>query len=137
MTDCVFCKIVAGAIPASIVYRDATTIAFMDIGQLNPGHVIVATTAHVENIYGLDAVGAGALFQTAARVAQAVKATIRPAGMTLLQANEPAGAQTVMHVHFHVVPRHPGDGIAVSWPAKNPPRAELDRLAAVIRGGLG
>jgi len=54
MSDCVFCKIVARKIPASTVYEDEASVAFMDIGQVNPGHVLVAAKAHAENIYALD-----------------------------------------------------------------------------------
>jgi len=97
MSDCVFCKIVAGELPASKVYEDALTIAFMDLGQVNPGHVIVAVKPHVENIYGLGDDLAGAVFRTAAKAALAIKTVMQPEGMTLLQANEKAGWQTVFH----------------------------------------
>jgi histidine triad (HIT) family protein len=136
MNDCIFCRIVKGEVPASIVYQDAQTIAFMDIGQVNPGHVIVATKLHVANIYGLDEELAGAVFKTATRVAKAIKAVFNPAGLSLLQANEPAGFQSVFHFHIHILPRHAGDGVKLSWPAKNPPREELEQLAANIGSAL-
>ena len=136
MTDCVFCKIVAGELPAGKVYEDAQTVAFMDLGQVNPGHVIVAVKPHVENIYGLSDNLAAAVFQTAAKVAKAVKATMQPEGMTLLQANEKAGWQTVFHFHLHVVPRHTNDGLTFTWPVKQPPQQELARLAEQIRHGF-
>lgn len=133
MSDCVFCRIVSGQVPASRVYEDAHTVAFMDLGQVNPGHVIVAIKPHVENIYALSEEQAAAVFKAATKVAQAVKRTLQPDGMTLLQANEKAGDQTVFHFHLHVLPRHEKDGVTLTWPATNPPRGELDRLAAVIR----
>jgi histidine triad (HIT) family protein len=136
MADCVFCKIVSGEIPTSKVYEDSQILAFMDAGQVNPGHVIVAVKPHVSYIYDLTAELAAAVFQAAARIAKAVKASLRPAGMTLLQANEKAGWQTVEHFHLHVLPRHLEDGVTFTWPAKNPPRAELDRLADEVKGGL-
>ncbi len=136
MSDCIFCKIVSGEVPASTVYEDAHTIAFMDLGQVNPGHVIVAVKPHVENIYGLDDALAAAVFRTASRVARAVKASMQAEGMTLLQANEPAGWQTVFHFHLHVVPRYGGDGLTFTWPVKRPPQQELDRLAQQVRQGL-
>ena len=136
MTDCIFCRIVTGEVPASKVYEDAHTLAFMDLGQVNPGHVIVAVKPHVENIYGLSPELAAAAFQTAAKVARAAKQTLQPDGMTVLQANEPAGYQTVFHFHLHVLPRHHDDGVTLNWPAKNPPREELDRLAGILRAEL-
>ncbi|KJS32555.1 MAG: histidine triad (HIT) protein [Desulfatitalea sp. BRH_c12] len=136
MSSCIFCKIIAGEVPASKVFEDAHTIAFMDLGQVNPGHVIVAVKPHVENIYGLSDDLAAAVFRTAAKVARAVKATMHAQGMTLLQANEKAGWQTVFHFHLHVVPRHDNDGLTFSWPVKNPPPEELERLAAKVRQKL-
>ena len=54
MTTCVFCRLLAGELPAAFVYRDDCVVAFMDAGQVNDGHVIVATVRHVETIYGID-----------------------------------------------------------------------------------
>ena len=133
MADCVFCKIVSGEIPSSKVYEDETTLAFMDAGQVNPGHVIVAVKKHVPHIYDLHTDLAAAVFRSAAKVAKAVKTAMQPAGMTLLQANEKEGWQTVDHLHIHVLPRHPDDGVTLGWPAKHPPSDELDRLAEQVK----
>ena len=136
MTDCIFCKIVAAQIPSTKVHEDALTLAFMDISQVNPGHVLVAVKPHVENIYGLDDALAGAVFQTAARVARAVEKAYTPKGVTLHQANGTAAGQTVFHFHLHIVPRHEGDGMHLAWPIKNPPREQLEANAARIRNAL-
>ena len=136
MTDCIFCKIVSGEIQSSKVYEDSQILAFMDGGQVNPGHVIVAVKQHVQNIYDLRADLAAAVFQAAARIAKAAKASMQPAGMTLLQANEKAGWQTVEHFHIHVLPRHLEDGVTITWPVKDPPKEELDRLADRVKGEL-
>ena len=136
MSDCVFCKIVEGQIPSAKVDEDGLTLAFMDIGQVNPGHVLVAVKPHVENIYGLDDRLAAAVFQTAARVARAVQKAYAPEGVTLYQANGPAAGQTVYHFHLHIVPRYDKDGMHLTWPAKNPPREQLELNAARIRMAL-
>ncbi|HEY5293680.1 MAG TPA: HIT family protein [Burkholderiales bacterium] len=136
MSDCVFCKIVEGRIPSTKVHEDGLTLAFMDIGQVNPGHVLVAVKPHVENIYGLDDALAAAVFQSAARVARAVKKAYSPEGVTLYQANGPAAGQTVFHFHLHLVPRYHKDGMRLTWPAKNPPREQLEAEAAKIRNAL-
>ena len=136
MSDCVFCKIVSGQLPSNKVYEDALTLAFMDIGQVNPGHVLVAAKPHVENIFGLDDALAAAVFQAAARVARAVKKAYAPEGVTLYQANGAAAGQTVFHIHLHIVPRHANDGMQLTWPAKNPPREQLEANAARIRDAL-
>lgn len=133
MEPTVFTRIVRGEIPAARVYEDEHTIAFMDAGQVNPGHVIVATKKQIETILELDDALAAALFTTAARVARALDAAFKPEGITVLQANKPAGWQTVPHVHLHVLPRYANDGVELAWPRKNPPLDELRALAARIR----
>ncbi len=133
MQPSVFTRIIAGELPAAKVYEDEYTIAFMDAGQVNPGHVIVATKKQVETIVDLDDELAGALFRAVARVARAVEAAFRPEGITVLQANRPAGWQTVPHVHVHVLPRHQGDGVELIWPRKEPPLEELRALSARLQ----
>jgi len=136
MSDCVFCKIVAKQIPATVVHEDEATLAFMDIGQVNPGHVLVACKAHVENVYGLEDAQAAAVFRSAARVARAIRAAFNPPGLSLYQANGKPAGQTVFHFHLHVLPRHEADGMQLTWPVKNPPREKLQEYAAQIRAQL-
>lgn len=136
MTNCVFCRIVAKEIPAAVVYEDEQTIAFMDAGQVNPGHVLVAAKSHAESLYELSDAQAGVLLKTAARVARAIRAAFNPPGLSVYQANGKAAWQTVFHYHMHLLPRHEGDGMALTWPAKNPPRETLGEYAERIRGKL-
>jgi histidine triad (HIT) family protein len=136
MGDCIFCKIIDGEAPAAVVYEDDNTLAFMDIGQVNPGHVIVAVKPHIQDIYDLTDEMAAAVFRTATCIAQAVKKAMQPEGMTLLQANEAVGLQTVFHFHIHVLPRHKDDGVTLTWPAKNPSKEELDRLSVQVKAAL-
>jgi len=136
MSDCAFCRIVARQIPSVLVHEDAETVAFMDIGQVNPGHVLVATKAHVENVFGLDETQAAAVFRATARVARAVRKAFAPQGLTLFQANGKAALQTVFHFHIHVLPRWENDGMSLAWPAKNPGREALEEYAAKIRAAL-
>lgn len=133
MADCVFCKIVTGEIPCHRVYEDDSTIAFMDIGQVNPGHVIVAVKPHAETFFDLTQDQAASAFRTAHRVAGAVKTAFDPEGLTVVQANGKAGFQTVPHFHLHVLPRHTDDGVTLTWPAKNPPADQLAEYAAKIK----
>jgi histidine triad (HIT) family protein len=130
--SCVFCRIVAGEIPAAIVYQDALAIAFMDVGQVNPGHVLVAARAHAENLYELDDAQASALLRCAVHVGRAIRAAFQPAGLSVYQANGKAAWQTVFHYHMHLLPRHEGDGVTLGWPAKNPSRETLADYAAAI-----
>ena len=108
----------------------------MDIGQVNPGHVLVASKRHAANLFELSADEAAAVMRTVHHVAHAVRETFDPPGLTLLQANGREGDQTVFHFHMHIVPRHGDDGIALSWPRKEPAREVLEDYAARIRQRL-
>ena len=72
--ECIFCRLVAGQIPAARVFEDELTLAFMDIGQVNPGHTLVASKRHAATLFDLTPDEAGAVMQTAQRVAAAVRA---------------------------------------------------------------
>jgi histidine triad (HIT) family protein len=136
MSDCVFCKIVAGQIPSTRVFEDEHTVAFMDIGQVNPGHALISVKKHAANIYELDDAQAAAVAHTSARVARAIKAAFDPDGLSVYQANGQAAGQTVFHYHVHLTPRYAGDGMEFTWPVKNPPREQLEQCAAKIRAKL-
>ena len=133
---CVFCRLIAGTLPASVVYEDDLTIAFMDLGQLNPGHTLVAVKRHAPTLLELTPDEAGAAMQTAHRIATAIEQCFQPPGITVLQANGKEGEQTVFHFHLHVLPRHADDGIALSWPRKDPPRERLEQYANQLRNAL-
>lgn len=136
--DCIFCRIVARQAPASIVAETADALAFMDINQPVPGHVLVIPKAHVQDIYSLDAETAAAVFDLTVQVAKAVKLALQPDGVNLYQSNERAAGQEVFHFHVHVIARYVGDRdrVRLVWQPNLPPRAELDRLAAAIRARL-
>ena len=134
--QCIFCRLVAGQIPSATVYEDELTIAFMDIGQVTPGHVLVATKRHAATLLDTTPEEAAAVMQTAHRVAQAVQAAFDPPGLTLLQANGALGGQTVAHFHMHVVPRHEADGITFTWPRQEPGPAVLQGYAERLRAAL-
>jgi histidine triad (HIT) family protein len=136
MSDCVFCRIVARQIPATVVFEDEHTLAFMDIGHVTPGHVLVAVKKHAENLYALDDPQAGAVLRAAARVARAIRDAFNPEGLSVYQANGKAAGQTVFHYHVHLVPRYAGDGMELSWPVKNPPREKLAEYAEKIKASL-
>jgi histidine triad (HIT) family protein len=136
MNECVFCRIVAGQIPATKVYEDEHALAFMDIGQVNPGHVLVAVKKHAANLFELDGAQAAAVAQACLKVATAIRAAFSPAGLSVYQANGQAAGQTVSHYHVHLLPRHAGDGMELTWPVKNPSREILEAHAAKIRGRL-
>jgi len=136
MSDCVFCKIVAGQIPSTRVYEDEHTLAFMDIGHVNPGHTLVAVKKHAANIFELEEAQAEAIARAVVKISRALKKAFEPEGLSIYQANGKAAGQTVFHYHVHLLPRHAGDGMELVWPVKNPPRAQLEDYAARVRAQL-
>jgi histidine triad (HIT) family protein len=135
--ECIFCRIVNKELPAARVHEDALTLAFMDIGQVTPGHVLVATRRHAATLLDLTEAEAAAVMQTAQRLARAQQAAFAPEGITLLQANGAAGGQTVGHFHVHVVARNAGDGVSFTWPRKEPGAEVIAGYAAQLRAALG
>ena len=132
MIDCVFCKIVAGQIPSTKVFEDEHTLAFMDIGQVNPGHVLVTVRKHAASVFELEENQAEAVGRAVVRISRALRKAFEPEGLSVYQANGKAAGQTVFHYHVHVLPRHAGDGMELTWPVKNPPREKLEDYAAKI-----
>lgn len=136
--DCVFCRIVAGSEPASVVYEDEATLAFMNLRQANPGHVLVIPKAHTADVCDLDEQTAGRILRTVVRVARAVRTALGPEGLTVFQCNGEAAEQEVPHVHFSVLPRRRNDGLMKVYPEAPAVvcREELDGLAARIRTAM-
>lgn len=136
-SDCVFCKIGRREIPSQRIHEDELTVAFLDVDQVNPGHVIVAVKAHVASMADLSAEQAAAAFRTVHRVARAVETAFKPAGLMILQSSGAASGQTVPHFHLNVLPRSANDGVSLTWPRKNAPADELASLADQIRVAEG
>ncbi len=141
MSDCPFCAIVAGELPASIVHRDEVCTAFLDIRPVNPGHTLVIPNAHAAHLADVPPEAGGPIFRTAQRVAAALRTSgVRCEGVNFWLADGEAAGQEVMHVHLHVVPRFRGDGFGIKpgpTYGHTPSREELDALAERIRAGLG
>jgi histidine triad (HIT) family protein len=114
--DCIFCKIVAGEIPCTRVFEDDFVLAFMDISPLNKGHLLVIPKEHFLDIIEIDPKLYGHLASVVCNLAKAVKASIDPEGMNVMQLNGKAGNQVVPHLHMHLVPRWTGDGLTIcAW----------------------
>ncbi len=129
----VFERLYAGELPCARVYEDARVFAFMDAGQVNDGHVIVASIRPYQTLMDADEDTALAMMRAARRIAIAVEREFAADGITILQANRIAGWQTVPHLHLHVLARRSGDAVTLGWPRRDPPIERLRELAARIR----
>ncbi len=137
MTDCIFCKIVRKEMPAGLVAEEKNAIAFMDISPARKGHVLVVSKSHAEGIVDIAVEDLMATMHLVQRVAIALKESIGPAGFSVVQLNGEASGQTVFHLHFHVIPRHAGDGLAMKWSRETYGAGELEqyreKIAHVLR----
>ena len=118
------------------MYEDERTIAFMDINPLNEGHTLVISRAHAVTLYEADEADLQAAIVTARRVARAIRESLRPDGLNMLQANGAAAFQSVPHFHLHLVPRFTGDGKGFDWPMVPGDRARIQAAAEKIRRAL-
>jgi histidine triad (HIT) family protein len=134
--DCVFCKIVAGRIPSAKLIDDHAALAFLDVGPLAPGHALLVPRDHYETIDQVPADAAAAMLRHLPALVKAVQIATGCAGVNVLQNNGVAAHQAVGHVHFHIIPRNPGDAFHFNWPAGAYAAGKMDELAAAIRKEL-
>lgn len=106
--DNIFAKILRGEIPSAVVYEDEVAIAFMDVMPQGKGHTLVVPKIKARSILDIPPDDLAAAIKVVQRVARAVKAAFAADGLTIFQYTEPAGGQTVFHLHFHIVPRFDG-----------------------------
>jgi histidine triad (HIT) family protein len=140
MHDCIFCEILAGHLPASIVYQDGLCTAFLDIRPVNPGHLLVIPNRHAADLAELEPETGAHLFQVAQRLAAVLRQSgLRCEGINLFLADGQVAGQVVFHAHLHVLPRFTGDGFGFRFPPGYPAIQERDALnqqGALIRGVL-
>jgi len=134
--DCIFCRIVAGEVPCAAVLSDDHALAFLDIGPLAEGHLLLIPRSHVETLDELPADEAAAVLRHLPALARAVRRATGCEGYNVLQNNGRVAHQVVPHVHFHVIPRNAGDAFGFNWPAGSYPEGRLAELAAAVRSQL-
>jgi histidine triad (HIT) family protein len=125
--DCLFCKIVAGEIPATVVAEAERAIAFMDINPATRGHALVIPRAHARDIHELAVEDLAAVAAMAQEVAGRAVRRLGADGVNLLNSNGAAAWQTVFHFHMHVIPRYAGDPLRLPW---SPSPGSMDDIAA-------
>ncbi|HEM6189830.1 TPA: HIT family protein [Streptococcus suis] len=130
MSDCIFCKIVAGEIPASKVYEDDHVLAFLDITQVTKGHTLVIPKKHYRNVLDMDAEAAGQVFSVVPTLARQLKEKLGANGLNIVNNNEEVAGQTVFHTHIHLIPRFDkNDGLDIQFTANEPDFPALANLA--------
>jgi histidine triad (HIT) family protein len=132
--DCLFCKIVAGELPATIVAEDERTIAFMDINPATRGHALVIPRAHTPDVHAIDPEDLEAVAVAAQRLATRVRDRLGADGVNLLNSSGAAAWQTVFHFHVHVIPRYDGDPLRLPWVHAEGDMDEIKAAGAQLAG---
>ncbi len=136
MNDCLFCKIVAGEIPAAKVYEDEHSVAFLDIQPNNPGHTLLVPKTHARNILDIKEKTLCGIMPALKKLARAVKEAVGADGLNVAMNNEPAAGQIILHAHIHIIPRFANDGHRhfEKRPYKN--EEEMNAVAEKIKKAL-
>src|SRR5271155_3169892 len=113
--ECIFCKILAGDLPALIVDQDERTVAFMDIAPATRGHALVIPRAHSTDLLSIEPEDLSAVALASQRLAARAKERLGADGVNLLNACGQAAWQTVFHFHVHVIPRYNDDPLRLPW----------------------
>ena len=132
--DCIFCKIVAGELPATIVDEDERTIAFMDIAPATRGHSLVIPRAHSRDLLSVGPEDLNAVALAAQRLAGSAKERLGADGVNLLNSCGRAAWQTVFHFHVHVIPRYEGDPLRLPWMPSEGDPAQIAAAAQELSG---
>lgn len=135
MEDTVFAKIIRREIPATIVYEDDDTLAFLDIAPNNPGHTLVIPKNYARNVFDIAEKDWLAVMRTVHKLSPAVREAMGADGVNIIMNNEPAAGQVVFHAHAHIIPRHPEDEFKL-WPKKEYKEGEQEAVAEKIRAKL-
>jgi histidine triad (HIT) family protein len=129
MPETVFDRILAGDLPCHRVYEDEHVLAFLDVGPLADGHTLVIPKERRAQLHELSDESAAALGRALPRIARAVLAATGARSYNVLQNNGAEAHQAVMHVHFHVIPRHGGRGLGIGW---QPGELQAGRAAELV-----
>jgi len=134
--SCIFCKIVGGQIPSERVYEDERVVAFLDINPIAPGHTLVVPREHCEGLLEAPDEVLWAILAAAPKVARAAMEAAGGEGFNFFQFDGSCAGQEVMHLHFHIIPRRPGDGVSYRWQQGRYGEGEMAALGARIRCAL-
>lgn len=134
-TNCLFCKIIGGEIPAEKIYEDEQTLAFLDITPVNKGHTLVVPKKHSRNLFDADDGTLASLLPAAKKIAHALQKSIGAEGVNIHINNEPSAGQVIFHTHIHIIPRFRDDGI-IMWRGYSYPNDEMKEMAERIQQAL-
>ena len=131
--DCIFCKIAAGEISSATVYEDDDFRAILDLGPAAKGHTLVIPKSHSDNLLSVEPDTAAKALKVISKTANVIKEALGCDGINVVQNNGEAAGQTVMHLHFHIIPRYKNDSVNIGWQPMKPSNEELAATADLIK----
>ncbi|MFT5605959.1 MAG: histidine triad (HIT) family protein [Paracoccaceae bacterium] len=133
--DCVFCKIASGQAQAYTIYEDKCVLVFLDLFPANPGHCLIITKRHSDDIFSVEPADIAAVAQLSVPLARAIDSVTGCGGLGVHQLNRAAAGQTVFHYHMHLIPQSSGAGLSIHGRAMGD-EAELATMAKALTAAL-
>ena len=134
--DCIFCKIIAGKIPCTKIYENEFVLAFLDVGPVSEGHVLVVSKQHTSSVDQTDPRAMAEIAKVLPDLAGSVKKAMAADGYNVLCNNGASAGQVVGHMHFHIIPRKANDGVFNQWPAFQYPEGKAKEIGDKIRENI-
>lgn len=136
MSDCIFCKIAGGEIPAATLYEDEDFRVILDLGPASRGHALILPKQHYANLYEMPDELLGKAMSLAKKMGKAMKKALKCDGLNLVQNNGTAAGQTVFHFHMHLIPRYDNDKVGLGWKPGTLTDQDRDEIVRLVSSQL-
>lgn len=136
MSDCIFCKIAGGEIPAATLYEDDDFRVILDLGPASRGHALILPKQHYANLYEMPDELLGKAMSLAKKMGEAMKKALKCDGLNLVQNNGTAAGQTVFHFHMHLIPRYDNDKVGLGWKPGTLADEDRDEIVRLVSSQL-
>lgn len=130
--DCLFCKIISGAIPSYKIFENEYTFAFLDINPINKGHTLIIPKNHAENIMTIRKDDFSEVMETVRMLTPKIQRAVDADGINIIINNCPAAGQVIFHSHVHIIPRFENDGHA-NWSVNDDEKKVVSETAELIK----
>ncbi|WP_235015224.1 HIT family protein [Oceanicoccus sp. KOV_DT_Chl] len=135
LDDCIFCQIAQGNAPASKIHEDELTLTMLDIFPATPGHVLIISKAHFDDIFTASPQVLAQIAINSSKIAKALQAVTQADGLGIYQLNKAAAGQTVFHYHMHLIPQFTNQNIGIHSKQAADPQ-QLEAMAQQLRQAL-
>lgn len=135
-TNCIFCKLALGELSSATIYEDELFRVILDISPAVKGHALLLPKRHIKNLFDLDGKESELALDVIRKVSTAIKKTLNCDGINVLQNNGAAAGQSVLHLHFHIIPRYDNDNLTIPWRLLSYSEGEANQIAEKMKQAL-